>query len=85
MGSKHPAAIFKLRTGVAEQAGDFIAKRGDNVGIKQGVQPSKKKRADDDGDQNLDSRIHISFSLFAPHGRLDADGSGTNLIFDCVK
>jgi len=50
MGSKHPAASFKLRTGVAEQAGNLVSKRGDNVGIEQGVQPSKKKRADDHGD-----------------------------------
>ena len=34
MFSKHPAANPILRTGVAEQAGDFTAQRGDDVGIE---------------------------------------------------
>ncbi len=82
---QHPAAIFKLRTGIAEQAGDLVAECRDDVGVEQGIQASQQQRADDYGDENLDAGIHIPLRLFAFDGGLNADGSGTNLVFHFVE
>ena len=37
-------------TAVIEQTGDFACQRGDNVGVKQGVQTRKEQSTDNHGD-----------------------------------
>ena len=72
-------------TVVIEQAVNFGSEGRENVGVEQSIQPSKQQCANDDGDQNLHSRIYISFGLFALDGGLNTDSSRANLVLDFVK